>query len=159
MGMNYYLKRKVMPPERKAYFQELLDNDDMYRLSQEAEEELKVNRIHIGKSSMGWQFLFDPNHLKYYQPNRESVNQFLTQENYSIVDEIGEEMSVEEFWQLVDSKKDKISCAEYYRDHMDELASVQYYMRPDLECAKYDRGLSDFITEDGLRFSTSTDFS
>lgn len=69
-------------------------------------------RIHIGKSSGGWKFLFNHNNWKYYDYSRKSINTFLESCDY-IYDEYDRRITVEEFWALVDSKKDGFTGKSY----------------------------------------------
>ena len=58
--------------------------------------------IHICKISWGWQVGFDHNWGKYYQPTRDSLDEFLSQPNTGIKDEYGDILTLEEFWKEVD---------------------------------------------------------
>lgn len=63
----------------------------------------RFDGVHIGKSSAGWVFLFNYNGGKYYSNKRELVEFLKTK---LIVDEYGNEIGNEDFWKMVDSKKD-----------------------------------------------------
>jgi hypothetical protein len=63
----------------------------------------KIKPIHIGKSSAGWEFLFNLNEKKYYN-DRESLILFL--KNNKIVNEFSIEFSFDEFWNtIVENRK------------------------------------------------------
>lgn len=58
--------------------------------------------VHLGKSSGGWVFFFQTS--KYYEPNKKSINRFLKL-NQPIIDEYDDNISILDFWELVESKK------------------------------------------------------
>lgn len=124
--------------------------------------------IHIGKRSGGWKFLFNHQDGKYFDPqHQESLKAWLDNPFYKIVDEYGEEYTFEEFWQMTRewdanprNKWDSTSYNEY------ERSQGKYY---DTSCS---RDVANRIYEmfgvrplyydfwlDGLRYSTSTEFS
>ena len=54
-------------------------------------------KIHLGKRSAGWSFLWDANKLKYYKPSLKSIHKWIVDNNAIIKDEYGEEFSWDEF--------------------------------------------------------------
>lgn len=80
--------------------------------------------IHIGKASFGWQFIFQTN-PEYYESTRVGVNRFLKLNKNNLYDEYGERVRIEDFWDMVEKKKDGLTLKEYY-DYPDCL---QYYDR------------------------------
>lgn len=126
MGTNYYAK--IIPA------QEILDYiayDVKKGFLEEAKDRLQdlTKRIHIGKSSGGWKFIFNHNDGIYYNMTRKSINNFLNREDISLHNEYGEIISVKEFWDIVDNRED------------DALVN------------------KDAIKSDGLYFCNITDFS
>jgi len=79
MGTNYYAKKEPCPTCGHA-----------------------PESIHLGKSSMGWQFSFQYNGGRYYK-NVEEMREWL--KDKSIFDEYGEKLSHEEFWKIVAAKQ------------------------------------------------------
>lgn len=121
MGTNYYAIPKA-DEETKAKIIEAIKNE----LWGEARS-IMPESIHIGKSSMGWQFLFNHHDWQYFDKTQASIAKFL--DNCVIYDSYNETITPNQFWVMVDRK----------REHR---AETQY----------------GFI-EDGLVFSDSTDFS
>ena len=68
--------------------------------------------IHLGKSSMGWQFSFQYNGGEYYKNVPEMKKWLKTK---SIKNEYDEEVTYEEFWDMVKAKqiKKNLNHAEY----------------------------------------------
>ena len=145
MGTNYYAVKNV---DRYNLCNELMkivySENPLYvaeKLSDACEREIKV--IHIGKSSCGWKFLFNHNNENYYSKTRLGIEMFLLE--CTIYDEYGDEITSEEFWKTVDSKKDGMDDKEYNEKHPEYRAFIG-------------GALHDFYS-DGLRFSTDTEFS
>lgn len=166
MGTNYYLRRHIRPSKIQE-IKDLVTEENIYNNKlKESLEEFK--EIHIGKSSYGWQFLFNHNNRKYYQTNRDSINSFLEKEINNggfLVDEYENSINLKDFWNLVDSKKggfDSKSNYYYelnrwncYKNNPDEFKND--IIKPSYPHADY----LNFpeILDDGLRFSFFTDFS
>ena len=79
MGTNYYTKIK------------------------ECEHCGRFEEVHIGKSSFGWKFCFALNDKKYYK-NFKELKEFL--KDKVIKDEYNQEISLEQFLDLVEAKQD-----------------------------------------------------
>lgn len=62
----------------------------------------KPEGIHLGKSSMGWQFSFQYNGGQYYK-NVEEMKLWLADKK--IEDEYGNEVSHKDFWKMVEEKQ------------------------------------------------------
>ena len=58
--------------------------------------------LHLGKSSIGWKFIFQYNGGTYYE-TVEGMKSWL--KDKKIVDEYGAEVSYEDFWKMVDTKQ------------------------------------------------------
>ena len=101
--------------------------------------------MHIGKSSCGWQFLFYLGIRKYtcgQSLKKEDIDKWFR--SGIIVDEYGDEISVDDFWVLVDTKKNAMDYDQYYKKNPKDA----YY------CRGYDQQI------DGLRFTKDeTEFS
>lgn len=111
MGTNFYLRKKLVEKE-KEQVKKLLDEDKY-------EEVVNIlpNKIHIGKRSSGWKFLWDVNHFKYYDANKESLFNFL--KSGQIIDEYGDEFTFDEFFEkeiasFLDEGEDAKSYSEKY---------------------------------------------
>lgn len=102
MGTNFYA---VLPVKKCTTnkLRELADKldadqnvdieDEMYDISQD----LKCHKVHLGKRSYGWAFIWDANDLKYYEPTLESIKKFIDDNNVKIQNEYGEEFTWEQF--------------------------------------------------------------
>jgi hypothetical protein len=97
MGTNYYAI-PLATYEVKQQIKMAVDDNDF-----NTAKNLLPERVHIGKSSGGWQFLFNLNEEKYYKDHRESIEGFLNR--CQIVDEYNDPVSSLEFWHLVEAKK------------------------------------------------------
>lgn len=62
----------------------------------------RFDEIHLGKSSMGWQFSFQYNGGQYYK-NVEEMKVWL--ESKTITNEYGDKVSNEQFWTMVKKKQ------------------------------------------------------
>ena len=164
MGTNFYMKR-------------ILTEDDIQKIGELSTQRLfdelqnyvtEMNEeIHIGKRSGGWKFLFNHQDGKYFDPrHQESLKAWLDDPHYKIVDEYGEEYTFENFWQITrdwDARElvwDSTSYNEYKRsrgNYYDTICSIvvankiheMFGVRP----------LYHDFWLDGLRYSTSTEFS
>lgn len=155
MGTNYYAVKKL-PNSIKGKICDLIEND----LYEEANELFETNyeKIHIGKQSCGWKFLFNYNHFKYYDLTKESINNFLRNDEIIFFDEYGRVINVDNFWEMVENNKNKLDNMEYYSKSeslpfMLFEESIPYDLKD-----KYDVEGYEFYS-DGLRFSSSTNFS
>lgn len=141
MGTNYYAI-PIIDDETKRSVIDALNKNDFERA-----RNLIPHRIHIGKSSIGWKFVFNHHDWVYFY-SLESLKDFLSK--CRIIDEYGRDISNEAFWKLVESKKDGINGYEYYSNY------DKYNFGNKLDEMPTDVGDIEFF---GLTFSTHTDFS
>ena len=101
--------------------------------------------IHLGKRSMGWKFCWNFHNDKYYN-DKESLEMFV--KSGRVVDEYGEEISTEEFLKMAyEWCPDGWDNQKYYKERpQDRVHWIDY--------SKYN---DTYV--DGLRISSSTDFS
>lgn len=106
------------------------------------EEFVQGTKIHLGKRSSGWKFLWNWNDSKYYK-NKEELFAFIR--SGRVVNEYGEVMDQEEFIQMALSwgQESGWDIDSYYKENPD-TSSVLFRKR------------EDYL--DGLRVSTSTEF-
>lgn len=142
MGTNYYIIRKANREDKKK-FHEMIDNEQYEELQNELYLFEKQNKIHVGKSSYGWKFLFDANNFQYYDKNEKSVWKWLKDNENDLYNEYGEKISFDEFKKMVESKQNGM-------DYMDYQIK---YNEPDPYLS-----ISDYYIGN-LRFSSETDFS
>jgi len=80
----------------------------------------RYDEIHVGKSSAGWVFSFQYNGGKFYK-NISEMKKWLKSKR--IFDEYDEEISYDEFWEMVKEKqrnKKNRNHAESYKDYPSE---------------------------------------
>jgi hypothetical protein len=168
MGTNFYkvLKPKYTKKQKaeitkkineqtkklKEYFNdnnyiERYDIEDYYEML----NELRPVKVHLGKRSGGWQFLWNHNNEQYYKKTLQSIKEFLDEDNGFIVDEYGERFTTEQFL------NEEIGKA-MYNDPDRFINGYQYDEKEKsvyswTKCSKH-----EFTTSEGLRFSTSTEF-
>jgi hypothetical protein len=105
MGTNFYFIPKMSDED----VQDILLNAKKLAESKDYSdlEELKnkvhkvVTEIHLGKISAGWQFLWNHNNLKYYNPDLESIQKFLKESDGIIKDEYNQVFSYEQFFEEI----------------------------------------------------------
>ena len=148
MGTNYYWRPLITEEEREK----LLEKTKNVKTLQEIKDFIcndilkeRESEVHIGKSSCGWQFLFYLGIRKYtcgQSLKKEDIDKWFR--SGIIVDGCGGEISVDDFWVLVDTKKNAMDYDQYYKKNPKDA----YY------CRGYDRQI------DGLRFTKDeTEFS
>lgn len=137
MGTNYYAIPKVSECDKKEIIEEINKGrwDNVRRMMPKV--------VHLGKSSGGWKFMFNHNNWNYFEKSFESMKYFI--DNSEIEDEYGNKITPEDFWKLVEFKKDGIDNKEYYKRHASflNMATKNYHQEDHF----------------GLFFSDSTDFS
>lgn len=144
MGTNYYAY-KMLRTEDRDKLKSLIDEQRLDEVVEEIEH-MDYNKIHIGKNSVGWQFLFNHNDKKYYDLSRNEIDKFLRGNDVELFDEYGRKVDVDHFWKIVDDSQDGMDDAEYIK--IKKEGSKFMMSEP-----HYD------FHENGLRFSRSTDFS
>jgi len=79
--------------------------------------------VHIGKSSMGWQFGFHAHEPSPWEPedlvsvlsSKKDWKEFTAKDNVKIYDEYGEEVDEDNFWNMVESDQDNEAMLNHYR--------------------------------------------
>jgi hypothetical protein len=126
--------------------------------------------IHIGKRSCGWKFLFNHQNGQYFDPrHQESLKAWLDDPHYKIVDEYGDEFTFEKFWQMIrdwnshpNNKWDDSAYEKHEREQ-----GLRCFSSSTCSAAKAEQLFKMFGVRpiyhdfwlDGLRYSTSTEFS
>lgn len=185
MGTNYYVQKRLTEAQRadiQGIFDSFLNGD--FRAGRNLKDIIDdvAVEIHIGKSSRGWQFLWDHNDCKYYQPTMASIEKFVTEQCGGIViDEYGDKFTWEEFltkelghakiygspehhdsdahekW-VLDAPIDGLCVTE-----VSKRIAGEYLSRPIYDIyisgRTYKTRGHDFHSRDGLRISVHTDFS
>lgn len=172
MGTNYYRVKPISKEDREELHKKLDEVLDVrgrdYILTEEIEKVKNESEVHICKSSCGWQVNFDHNWGKYYQPNRKSLEEFLSEPGTWIEDEYGEKISYDDFWKFVKEHNENPRnswTSESYRKWEEETNGRRFpnYCFDDIQRCKLlfgidSNGGNDF-TVDGLRFAVYSDFS
>ena len=141
--------------------------------------------VHLGKKSYGWEFLWNPNvymvkhwHIENgrlirdpstpyytYPLNKEGILNFINRDDVVLMDEYNEEISKEEFIGTAFIKQNgECNITTYYQKHPNEYR-YQYKVANDLveylqsQSIELDPDTHSEFYSDGLRFSTSTEFS
>lgn len=171
MGTNYYRIKTISKEDRENLHKKLDEVLDIrgrvYILTEEIEKVKNESEVHICKSSCGWQVNFDHNWGKYYQPNRKSLEAFLSEPNTWIEDEYGDKISYDDFWKFVkehnENPRNRWTSKSYREDKNNMWVDDSIYCRTDIEKCKMmfgidSNGETDFQV-DGLRFAVFSDFS
>ena len=146
MGTNFYASGKIDTKCRKklmSHVERLADGINTQKSWCDIEEVLYdikgdyPERIHLGKRSVGWQFLWNCNNWKYFQPTLDSIKKFL--KDKVIFDEYGEIFTLEQFLG-------------------DELSACLYKKEGLLDGSEEAKYRDQFFYSDGLRFSLFTEF-
>lgn len=111
MGTNFYLKRKLSQ-EQKKELKDFVDNNN-YKDAKNLL--LYTDEIHIGKRSAGWKFLWNVHNFEFFDPDEESVYEWLKSKDSFIVDEYERVYSFEEF--INDIPFEGYDLKSYYRDY------------------------------------------
>lgn len=155
MGTNYYAIPNVDQEEIKTKIIEKIKSDDFdeaIELIQDLKTKM-VTGIHIGKSSCGWKFCFDHNNWKYFEKDKQSIVDFIN--SCEIINEYNSPISTDEFWKLVESKKDGIDNREYYTNW--NKYNKDFNGNPIPRPSYIPNDYGEFYVDE-LKFSTSTDF-
>lgn len=171
MGTNYYRMKKITENERQSLhdkLNEFLDNKcNDWELTETLDDFKKGHAIHICKISRGWQVCFDHNWGKYYNPNRKSLEKFLTEKDTYIEDEYGRIIEYDDFWNIIEThNKDpfnKWTSKSYTEFEKSKGIHIKSYCSDDIKkCGEIfgvdTNGDNDFNI-DGLRFAVYSDFS
>lgn len=110
MGTNYF---KVLPLTQdeigkldnllEQVKSEIMESGEISYETKEQFEEFSKRKIHLGKSSKGWQFLWNHNNGKYYDPNLKSIEKFLNEPG-EIINENGEKYTPQSFMEEIRHK-------------------------------------------------------
>lgn len=141
MGTNFYA-RIILKEEDIKRVHRIID-DYLTGNTLEIDDDIlkdAVQKIHLGKRSSGWQFLWQAN-PKYYQNNLESIKEFLSRDDVIIYNEYEERFTLKKFL-------DKEIGYCLYND-------PEYFINGRQYAEKHNESFDDFgewTTEDGLRF-------
>ena len=167
MGTNIYM-RKIPRRERQKELMELISKQYQQRIDsirkdagrcpgesdRSLDEDIDSLRqqiyeeVHIGKCSHGWKFLFAPN-PQFYQERKDSVLVFIHSEGWILMDEYGESIDPDKFWEeYVVSQEKGFTIATYQEWQIQHGETIQS------RAASFEHE-----TAEGLRFANDADFS
>jgi hypothetical protein len=197
MGTNYF--GRILPSkERKKELHDAIETDDFSLISRlkaemydsiqlDDDNEIIGGKVHLGKSSCGWKFLWNPNvfvirkgHLedsptgrkyvpdpsipKYLYPlTKQGLHDFIFHDDVIVFDEYGEEQDKEAFWKeaLEWGQPAGWDAAGYEKEYKEHIYPVTGELTDLLRHEGYkftSPSNSDFYS-DGLRFAGFTEFS
>ena len=197
MGCNYYAH--IIPSkERKKELHDAIEADDFSLISKlktemydsiqlDDDNEIIGGKVHLGKLSHGWKFLWNPNvfvirqgHLedsptgrryisdpsipKYLYPlTKQGLHDFIFREDVLVYDEYGEEQDKKVFWKMALEwgQHDGWDSASYEKEYKEHIYPVTGELTDLLRQEGYkftSYSNSDFYS-DGLRFAGFTEFS
>lgn len=106
MGKNYYglsiPDMKNWEDRKQQSLNEAAEMKSLIPIIEEYYEERKPSTIHIGKSSAGWDFIFNLNSKKYFD-SKTTLQEWL--KTLEITDEYSVPYTYEEFWDQVEDRK------------------------------------------------------
>ena len=162
MGTNFYAKH--IPSEQEyAKMQEALTNRQLDKLRELID--IAQTEYHIGKRSSGWQFMFCP-HIKNkkdcywgygqiispWEDTLESIKEYLSRDDVQIIDEYGNEFTVEQFF------NDEIGYC-LYHDKDNAINGEDHDNPKNYPISRLPISTYEYTTEEGLRFATTEDWS
>ena len=198
MSCNYYA-RIIPSKERKKELYDAIEANDFHLIKKLTDEmygcleknfdndKLIGGEVHLGKTSCGWKFLWNPNvfvvrngHIekvngsRMFVPNpdtplylypltKQGLHDFIFREDVLIYDEYEELQDKEEFWQmaLTFGQENGWDAAGYEKEYHEYVYPVTGELTDLLKAEGYQftsMSNSDFYS-DGLRFAGYTDFS
>ena len=181
MGCNYYAH--IIPSkERKKELHDAIEADDFSLISRlktemydsiqlDDDNEIIGGKVHLGKLSRGWKFLWNPNvftirqgHLediptgrryvpdpsipKYFYPlTKQGLHDFIFREDVLVYDEYGEKQDKEEFWKdaLEWGQPDEWDAASYEKYEREHDTYTHYPITGEL---------TDLLKQEGYKFTS-----
>lgn len=158
MGTNFYIRQRVSQQQKEEIINSI-NKENWYNLKQ-----LIPKEIHIGKRSCGWKFLWNANHFQYFNPNKESLIQFL--KSGQIYDEYGEQFTFDQFWNdeiahHINDDFNKWDLETYYKEnHENYIRCEEDYIIRDFK-DRWNINVNPYgeFYIDDLRFTTCDYFS
>lgn len=150
MGTNIYARVNPPKAEREKFVlkvKEIVDSDDLFALSK-LEELLQefawdYPRVHLGKRSGGWKFLWAPN-PKWYDNTKASIDKFLRRDDVVLFNEYGVYLTPEQVWEEY-ANTEGFTHESYLLQHPEER---RHYTGMSIET----------VTKEGLRIAKDADF-
>lgn len=198
MGCNYYAH--IIPSkERKKELHDAIEADDFSLISRlktemydsiqlDDDNEIIGGKVHLGKLSCGWKFLWNPNifvvrhgHLEdingrrtyipdpdtalyVYPLTKKGLHDFIFREDVMVYDEYGELQDKEEFWKMAlewgyEKDNEGWDAASYEKGHTSYPVTGELTELLKREGYKFTSYTNSDFYSDGLRFAGFTEFS
>lgn len=122
MGVNFFITRNISR-STKTVLKQLVDSESWSALKDSVPE-----KIHIGKMTPGWQFLWNANDFNHFEPSKQSLRGFLHMGQ--IEDENGKLYTFDEFLVTIsDALYNGMTMESYMKAH--PMDSYKYTLRFD----------------------------
>lgn len=167
MGTNFYFIPKISDEDVQDILtnaKKLAESKNYLDLKELKSKVYKtVTEIHLGKRSGGWQFLWNHNDLKYYNPDLKSIKEFLEENEGIIYDEYGDFYTVEQFFNeeiknCLYKDSNHVDSKTYRKEHPNEPyhnpTSKELHYKNNI----YNSNYGEFLINK-LRFADTTEFS
>lgn len=164
MGTNFYFIPKMSDEDVQDILlsakklAESKDYSDLEKLKHRIHR--VVTAIHLGKRSAGWQFLWNHNDLKYYNPDLKSIQKFLQYTEGTIKDDYGQVYTYEEFFKEIKDclyEDDDHMTAKIFSEKYAEVVLSKEIKTLKVEDKVYNSSRGEFYIND-LRFADVTEF-
>ena len=156
MGTNYYLSIPIDKENVKKQTNILIDEEKLDELCDYIDNVKTNHYINSVLCSYGWKFLFNAHKEKYYPLTRQGIIDYITARNAIIKDEYNRDISLKDFWDMIDKHQNGHDMKTYANEKNEYYAhSFDYYNK---DYAKYKPNQFGEFISDGLRFATYTDF-
>lgn len=164
MGTNFYFIPKMSVEDVQDILlsakklAESKDYSDLEKLKHRIHK--VVTEIHLGKRSAGWQFLWNHNDLKYYNPDLESIQKFLKETEGTIKDDYGQVYTYEELFKEIEGclyEDDDHMTAKIFSEKYAEVILAKEIKTLKVEDKVYNSSRGEFYIND-LRFADVTEF-
>ena len=159
MGTNFYLRKKFDSQDQRKLLEDI-----RYGRYNEAEEMICF-KVHIGKRSAGWKFLWNANNFKYFKQSKTSLFEFL--KTGRIFDEYGKEFTFDQFIndEIAGFLDNGYDIDSYENSEKSRGYSNTYYFYEQDRYRKFKETFGVDVNKygefyiDGLRFTVCDDFS
>lgn len=107
MDVKHFYSLTKLTEKDKSVIAELTEKNDLINLSKFISILKDVILFGQIEYDLGLSFMFFNNTFKYYEPTRDSINEFLRREDRIIFDSESNILTADDIWKLVDENKDK----------------------------------------------------
>lgn len=133
MGVNFYWIHPLSEDEKQKIhkaidsslsYSELIQKiQDCINYSEDGQTEDTTEKVHIGKSSVGWQFLFNRKILDICTAQKKSIISWL--KTGKLIDEYGEVYDPEEWWnEFVEQRMNLLDSKAYIEQYQNGVGTT-----------------------------------